>query len=76
MTVFTSAMQCAPVDNQADMDGITSDPCDENTVITERLSAAPEHNITAVTGQEVITTFVVSGLVYLDAENVPVVKNH
>lgn len=58
------------------MDGVAADPCDENTVITEILSAEPEHNITVVTGQEVTAAFIVSRLVYLDAENVPVVKHH
>lgn len=76
MTVFTAAMQCAPVENKADMYGITADPGDENTVVTERLSTAPEHNITVITGKKVVAAFVVRSLVYLDAENVPVVKHH
>lgn len=58
------------------MDRVAPNPRDENIIVSEGLCGLPEHHITVVTSQEVAAAFVIFGLVYFDAENVPVVKNH
>ncbi|HCM9297451.1 TPA: hypothetical protein N5L53_003610, partial [Enterobacter asburiae] len=63
MSIFPAAVQRASVYNQADMHRLASNPGDEDSVIGERVSTPPEHDISVIARHEIAPGFVIHRLV-------------